>query len=175
MRQLADSTRLAATAITAGIAVPGALALLLADPSRPILRPTTSTPLCDAASYLTTNASTALLILAVAAILQHLERFTRAWALLAGATDCLLLLALAPRFAEIGYALGTARTAGVPFFVHLPLECSAIALVTGTYLHKRRRRSLTGPTQLLTTASVLALLLLAASLEAYATPRWSAG
>jgi hypothetical protein len=174
MRQLAESVRLAATAIAAAIAVPGALALLLADPSPPILRPTTSTPLSDAASYLTTNASTALLILALAALLQHLERFTRARSLLVGATDCLLLIALAPRLAEVGYALGTGGTASAAFFVHLPLEGSAIALVTGIYIHIRRRLPLSRRSQLLATATALALLFLAAGLEAYATPRWSA-
>ncbi len=70
----------------------------------------------------------------------------------------------------VGAVLGSRTTDLVPYLPHLPLEWAAIATASGAWLYARRR-PLSGRQLAAFTVATVALVLAAAVLETYATPR----
>jgi hypothetical protein len=145
-------------------------ALVLNHHQAPVLAGSHASGLTDAAGYFTTNASTAAVILIVAAALSAMRPSSR-WALMLRAiADVALAIALAVAFVQIGVYLGSYQLQALRWLPHLPFEAGAVAMALGAYLEARSARRLTGGMLAGTVIVVVVLLTTAALLEAFATP-----
>lgn len=160
-----------AAAIALVVAVPALVTLVVLPDVVLTLKPSTTTPLDDALRYFRTNATTALVLAGAAALLGLPHARTKVARLATGLLDGLLGLGLAYHFAQVGLALGATGVDGARFLVHLPLEAIAIALAGGAYVHARSGGRPAARVLVTVAAAVVALLVVAALVEAFATPR----
>lgn len=120
--------------------------------------------LSQAASIAANNLLIAGSILLVAVLQPRVGRLGRL------VCDGLVVSIVARSALLVGAVIGATGSPIAPFLVHLPFEWAGVGVAAGAWLHARRT-ALTRRELLSLAAVCLVLLLIAAAIETYATPR----